>query len=191
VNRFGKCQFKGIAALMGSTSTRLDGKVEGGVGFMVRPTTCRTAVSARNSPLAARRAKLTHFCCTFAILFSVGCHSSSNSKAAHIQGAVTIGGRPLPAEVMANISIRPTGVGQGRPVGSTIVDGKFDFPSAPLGKVKVYVDIQHITGKMIKESDGVPFHETKSIISPKYTSGIDLEITGDNLHQDFDLESSG
>lgn len=124
-----------------------------------------------------------------ALVVAFGC-GKAEKHVARIQGVVTIDGQPLPADAMANVSFRPTLPGQGRAAGATVVGGKFDCRDAPLGKVKVYIDVQRVTGRMIQESDGVPFREVRSIISPKYGSGIDLEITGDDDSQDFDLDSS-
>ena len=83
---------------------------------------------------------------------------------------------------------RPSAAGQGRTAGVALVNGTYDCPDAPTGKVKVFVLIQSPTGKVTTESDGHTFDEMASIIAEKYAGGIDLEIEGDNVRQDFDLE---
>jgi hypothetical protein len=114
--------------------------------------------------------------------------SSTDKKTAHLQGVVTIAGKSLPADALANISFRPTMQGQSRSVGTACVAGKYDCPEVPLGKVKVIISIQHPTGKMISEAGGTPFQEYVSLISDKYGDGIDLDVSGDKPNQDFDLE---
>jgi hypothetical protein len=123
-----------------------------------------------------------------AVIAAAGCNNSTK-KVAHLQKTITIAGQPLPAGAMASLSIRPTAPGQGRAAGAAGVNEKYNCLDAPLGKVKVFVDVQHPTGKMITESDGVPFKKYGSLIAPKYTGGIELDITEDNLNQNFDLGS--
>jgi hypothetical protein len=69
-----------------------------------------------------------------------------------------------------------------------VANGKYDCPDVPLGKVRVYFSVMRPTGKMITESDNRPFPEVASIIASKYASGIEIDVTGDNSNQNFDLE---
>src|SRR4051794_11797780 len=114
-----------------------------------------------------------------------GC-SAHEKKTAHLQGTITIAGKPLRADAVANISFRPTAQGQSRASGVMVVAGKYDCPDVPLGKVAVTISIQHPTGKMISEAGGTPFQEYVSLISGG--SAIDLDVAGDKPNQDFDLE---
>jgi hypothetical protein len=121
-----------------------------------------------------------------ALLVLAGC-GAAEKRTAHLQGTITIAGKSLPADALANISFRPTAQGQSRAAGVTVVAGKYDCPDVPLGKVAVTISIQHPTGKMVSEAGGTPFQEYASLISGG--SGINLEVTGDKPNQDFDLES--
>ena len=123
---------------------------------------------------------------TIACVTISGCGAGRREGTAHIQGTVTLGGQPLPANAQANITIAPAE--KGRSAGAVVSDGRYDCPDAPVGKVKVYFSVMRPTGKMITETDNRPYAEMGSIIASKYASGIDLEITGDNANQDFDLE---
>jgi hypothetical protein len=116
----------------------------------------------------------------------VGCDTGRRSGTAHVQGTLTIGGQPLPADAQANITFVPES--KGRSAGAVVTNGKYDCPDAPLGKTKAYISVMRPTGRMITESDNRPFAEIGSIIADKYASGVDLEITEDNASIDFDLD---
>jgi hypothetical protein len=125
------------------------------------------------------------------LIVGSGCgESHTGSGTAHLRGTVTIGGKFLPADVESNVTIRPTVSGQSRTVGVPVIGGKYDCPNAPMGAVKVYISIQQRTGKVIHQDDGSEYPELKSIASPEYGLGIKMDVTGDNLSQDFDLKSS-
>lgn len=120
----------------------------------------------------------------------IGCGNSSLGNTAHLEGTVTLGGQPLPADAEGAITFRPTQSGQGRPVTVTIVDGKYDSPETPKGALKVFVSIVKPTGRMLKsERTGGEYQETASIVSAKYGDGIDLDVAGDKADQNFDLAS--
>lgn len=129
-------------------------------------------------------------CLLFAVVMEVGC-GEKRSGTARVQGTVTIDGQPIPADATGNVLFRPGEGTTGRTAGASIVNGRYDCADAPVGKVKVFFSINKPTGRMITESDNRPFAEIGSIISQKYSSGIDAEITGDSSDQDFDLESRG
>jgi hypothetical protein len=150
--------------------------------------------SVENNPQA--RLQLSNGKCLAILLIGVltvgsGCGESHTGPAtAHLRGTVTIGGKFLPADVESNVTIRPTVSGQARTVGVPVIDGKYDCPNAPIGAVKVYISIQQRTGKVIHRDDGSDYPELKNIASPEYGLGIKMDVTGDNLSQDFDVKSS-
>jgi hypothetical protein len=119
-----------------------------------------------------------------------GCNAGGSKGTAHLQGTVTIDGKPIPADATTNIMFRATTQGQAKSTSTQIVDGIYDAPDAPLGKVMVYIDIQQPTGKMKREGIGTPYAEYRDLIATKYDEGIPLEVTDDNSKQNFDLESS-
>ena len=150
---------------------------------MVRRITGRKSVP---SIISNRWPCLVPLAVALSLTVSLGCGSSSRSGTAHVQGTVTIGGQPLPADAQASLTISP--ISKGRTAGAVITNGRYDCADAPVGKVKVFFNVMQKTGKMITEADNRPYAEVGSIISPKYSSGVEAEITGDNTNQDFDLE---
>ena len=70
-----------------------------------------------------------------------------------------------------------------------IVDGKYQADAVPMGPVCVTISAVKLTGRMIQEYSGANA-ESINIIPEKYRSGIEIEVTGDNLQQDFPLVSS-
>jgi hypothetical protein len=115
-----------------------------------------------------------------------GCGTDRRAGTAHLQGTVTINGQPLPDDAQANVTFAPAS--KGRTAGAVITNGEYDCPDAPLGKVKAYFSVMRPTGRTITETDNRPYAEVGSIIASKYASGIDLDVSGDNANQDFDLE---
>jgi hypothetical protein len=118
----------------------------------------------------------------------LGCGSESNT--AHLQGQVTIGGLPIPADAIGSVTFQTTKGGQGRTASAPIESGKYDSPDTPVGAVKVFITVQQPTGRTIDNGRGTPAPEYKNIISIEYSSGIDLQVDGDNAQQDFDLKPS-
>jgi hypothetical protein len=118
------------------------------------------------------------------LFFVNGCGGQAES--AHLAGNVTVGGEPLPDDVVeARISFMPTENGRGPTSGAQIVDGRYDVPAGPLGEVKVFFGITRKTGKMIQDSRG-PVEEVVSLV-PSETMNQTIEVEGDNLNLDFDL----
>jgi hypothetical protein len=119
------------------------------------------------------------------LISATGC-GNAQKNVAHLEGVVTIDGQPLPSDAQASIRFSP--MSRGRSAGAAVENGKYSCTDAPMGKVKVYLTVTRPTGKMLTESDNRPYPEVASIIASKYVPGIDIEVTGDNAKQDFDLE---
>ena len=104
-------------------------------------------------------------------------------------GAVTIDGQPTPGDAWGTINFRATGPGQAPSTSARIVNGKYDSPDVPLGKVDVFIQIVQPTGKMLSEG-GRQWPETRNLIAEEYNNAIQLEVTEDNPDQDFALTSN-
>jgi hypothetical protein len=117
---------------------------------------------------------------------SLGCGGGSSSgDTAHLQGTVTIGGQPLPADAHGSITFRNDA---GKAVTAPIVDGSYDSPQTPRGAVKAYFTISTPTGKTYKsERTGAEVPETVSIVPASASGGLDVEVSTDKRDQNFDL----
>jgi hypothetical protein len=121
-----------------------------------------------------------------ALLILAGC-GSGGPPSVHLKGAVTIGGQPLPADSIGNVSFKVTSRDQGKSASAQIVDGKYDSPTTPVGKVKVFFNIQQATGQLGKEPDGVTYPIYRSLVPAKDQPGLDFEVKSDETQHDFDL----
>jgi hypothetical protein len=117
----------------------------------------------------------------------MGCDKGGSGKpTAHLSGAATIDGQPVPDVAWATINFPSASIGQ--VTSAPITNGEYDCPDAPLGSFDVAVQILQQTGNKIMVSEGGrSWPETRSLIADKYASGIKLEVTGDNSDQDFAL----
>jgi len=122
-------------------------------------------------------------------LVTIGGCTHSNRESAHLQGAVTIDGKAIPADAECSVSFKVMKQGQGRSTSARIIDGRYDAPQAPKGKVKVYFNVQQPTGKMLREGIGSPYPEYRSLVPAPYERGMDVDISGDNPKLDFDLKT--
>jgi hypothetical protein len=122
-----------------------------------------------------------------AALSLVGC-GGSTSNTAHLQGTVTIGGKPLPADAIGSVTFNTTDPKQGKSVSAPITNGSYDCPNAPLGQVKVGFSILQPTGpeRPNERGEGM-IRDNKDIVPASASAGIDLNITGDNSAQNFEL----
>jgi hypothetical protein len=120
------------------------------------------------------------------LLLAVGCGGESGPPTAHLQGTVTIGGKPIPADAIAMISFSPHDTKLGPGATAEIANGKYDCPKVPLGPVTVFFNITQASGPEI-EIRGRKSRETVSLTPPKYGAGTPLDVSGDNAAQDFDL----
>ncbi len=131
---------------------------------------------------------------TFGILLALalaagGCSSGgSTHPVAKLGGSVTIGGQPLPADAQGQIQFFPEDSGQ--PDSAPIEEGRYLAQRVPLGQVKVLFKITRPTGRKIVEEGargGAPFDELENLVPAQYRNGLSLEVTEDNLSQDFAL----
>jgi hypothetical protein len=126
-----------------------------------------------------------------AMVFAAGgCDSrGAAGNTAHWAGTVTIDGQPIPQDASASILFKPTQSGQAKSVSAQILQGKYDSPETPKGHVKAFFSISRPTGRMIREGQGNPYPEILSIVSSEYGSGMELDVSEDDMNRDFDLKS--
>jgi hypothetical protein len=116
-----------------------------------------------------------------------GCGTSGpDYPVAKLAGSITLDGEPIPN---GQISFVGRGSQQALPMTAQIVDGKYQADAVPMGPVCVTISAVQLTGRMIQEYSGANA-ESINIIPEKYRSGIEIEVAGDNLQQDFPLVSS-
>lgn len=115
--------------------------------------------------------------------------SASQQATAHLQGSVTLNGKPLDPGVTGAVIFRTTGQGQAPMVSVPVANGRYDSPATPMGPVRVSFSLEKPTGKFIQsERTTQPNEEKVNIVPEKYGMGIEMEIKEDNLQQDFDLQ---
>jgi hypothetical protein len=129
---------------------------------------------------------------TFAAVFAVfvvgaaGCNSGSSTPVAHLQGTVTIGGQPVPADAEARIMFMPPATADNRnarPAIVPIVAGKYDAPDVPTGKILVRFDIQQPTGKEFARG----MKESRNLVPPEHQEGLAIEVAEGEGQQNFEL----
>jgi hypothetical protein len=117
----------------------------------------------------------------------LGC-GGGGGDTAHLQGAVTIGGQPIPAEATGSITFDPAQAGPAaKTVTVTIEGGRYDSPETPLGSVRAVFNVQAPDGPEYTTDRGVKARNIKNIVPEKSQAGVSIEVTGDNPNQDFDL----
>jgi len=124
-------------------------------------------------------------CCLLAcLLFVTGC-GDDLGPTAHLAGTVTLRGKPIPPDAQAGISFQPA---TGEAVKVLIVDGKYDSPETPQGNVIVTFHIAKPMGP-VKTSPrtGKEYQNVKNIVPPRHAVGIPIEVSEDDLNQNFDL----
>jgi hypothetical protein len=130
----------------------------------------------------AHRALLTPFALLIAFTITpVGCGPAA-PKTAHLAGTITVAGQAPPADARVRLSIAPTVERPG--AGSHVTGNKYDCPNSPLGHIAV--DGPAATTPSNFTTD--PADQYISLIDPIYSAGLELDVTGDNLKQDFDLK---
>jgi hypothetical protein len=126
--------------------------------------------------------------CALLLVALLGCGPSGGSRpTAHLQGKVTIGGKPVPPDAEASVTFKPTKSGQARSTSAIIKGGTYDAPDVPVGPVTAYVSVQQATGKEVTENVSRPYKEYRSLVPAKYNDGIPLEVTEDSWEHNFDL----
>lgn len=117
---------------------------------------------------------------------ATGCGSKSGATA-HLQGSVTLDGKPLPDDATAFIMFAPDGKGADS-VSVPITKGRYDAVKVPQGPVKVFFDITRPVGPTKKsEHTGQSFRDTANLVPDKYATGIPLKVDGDDPNRDFQL----
>ena len=79
---------------------------------------------------------------------------------------------------------------QASPTQVRLSGGSYKADAVPIGNVMVLFNITRLTGRMVHEKDaprGTPFPEREILVPAKCREGIPLQVTGDNLQQNFDL----
>jgi hypothetical protein len=82
----------------------------------------------------------------------------------------------------------PAGKDQGKAASAVITNGQYDSPNTPQGPVKVGFVISQPTGPEYTTDRGVKTRNTTSIVPAGAAAGMDLDVTGDNTAQNFDLK---
>jgi hypothetical protein len=129
---------------------------------------------------------VSFFALAMTLGWCVGCGGGSSSgNTAHLEGTVTLGGQPLPADAEGAITFRSDSGGAAT---APIKAGRYDSPATPKGTLKAYFSISKPTGKTYKsERTGADVAETISIVPASVSGGVDVEVSDDNSEQNFDL----
>ena len=118
---------------------------------------------------------------------STGC-AESTPPTAHLQGAVTIHGAPIPGDATAFINFAPAAGSGSKSVSVPVTGGRYDSPETPVGNVKVSFDISRPVGPEKKsERTGQMYRDIAGMVPAQYATGMQLEIKADNPKQDFHL----
>jgi hypothetical protein len=103
-----------------------------------------------------------------------------------LAGTVTINGNPVPSDAEAAVSFKPLGGGES--VSVPITNGRFDSPRTPQGSVLVNFYISRRVGPIkTSERTGEKYQDIANLVPPEHAAGMSLEVSGDNLNQDFEL----
>jgi hypothetical protein len=119
------------------------------------------------------------------VVLLCGCGRES-SPVAHLSGTVTIDGKPIPSDANASMSFAPTEGGVA--VAVTIVDGRYDSPKTPQGKVSVMFSISRSIGpEKVSERTGQKYRDIANLVPPEHAAGMVIEVQEDNSNLNFDL----
>lgn len=126
-----------------------------------------------------------------AVAATAGCgHSGRSAPVARLAGTVTVNGKPLPADAEGAITFMSAVRDQAAPSQVRLSGGSYEADAVPIGQVNVLFSITRLTGRMVTEKDaprGTPYPEREILVPAKCREGIPLQVTGDNLQQNFDL----
>jgi hypothetical protein len=125
------------------------------------------------------------------LVLAGGCGSGGRTEpVAKLEGAVMIGGKPLPADAEGIITFMPATRGEAPPVQAKIASGQYKADKVPKGQVLATFNITKMTGKMLKTSpdDIHPTPERINLVPEASRMGVKFEVQGDNPKQDFDLK---
>jgi hypothetical protein len=119
------------------------------------------------------------------LLLISGC-GKGTAPTAHLAGAVTIGGAPIPSDADASISFQL--VKGGKAVSIPITNGRFDSQNTPVGSVSVRFYISKRVGPVKKsERTGGDYQDVADLVPPDKAAGVTITVSGDNLSQNFQL----
>jgi len=118
----------------------------------------------------------------------IGCEKAGPPyPTARLEGSVAIDGDTVKE---GRIRFVPKQVGAAPPAAVDIINGHYRADYVPLGKVRVKFSVLRRTDKMNTEYSS-PYPVFEEVVAQKYRDGIELEVTGDDLERDFQLESEG
>jgi hypothetical protein len=124
-------------------------------------------------------------CVVLAVLLLMSGCGKGSAPTAHLAGAVMIGGAPIPSDADAALSFKPQ---NGKAVSVPITNGKYDSPNTPVGSVLVQFYISRRVGPMkTSERTGEKYQDIANLVPPDHAAGMSLEVSKDNLNQDFAL----
>ena len=120
------------------------------------------------------------------VLFLMSGCGKRPAPTAHLAGAVTINGDPVPADADAALSFEP--LAGGKSVSAPITNGRYDSPQAPQGSVSVRFYISQRVGPVrISQRTGKEYQDVANLVPPQHAAGMTIQVSGDNLNQDFNL----
>src|SRR5437868_4403812 len=97
------------------------------------------------------------------VLYLISGCGKSAAPTAHLAGAVTIGGAPIPSDADAALAFKPPGSGKAASV--PITSGHYDSPNTPIGSVSVQFYISRHVGPVKKNERGGPdYQEIENLV---------------------------
>jgi hypothetical protein len=129
--------------------------------------------------------------CALLLVLTAGCGPSARTEpVAKLEGNVTIGGKPLPADAEGTVIFMPAARGEAPPAQAKLAVGHYKAENVPKGQVLATFHISRLTGKMLKTSpdDIHPTPERVDLIPESLRAGVKVEVQGNNPHRDFDLK---
>ncbi|WP_425398731.1 hypothetical protein [Aeoliella sp.] len=121
------------------------------------------------------------------LVTAVGC-SGSSVPTAHLAGKVTLGGKPIPSDAEAFIMfVNSSAEGKEAKVSVPIANGQYDSPDTPQGAITVTFSITRNGPTKTSARTGEQYSDVINLVPAKYSTGLPLQVTGDNTNQNFDL----
>jgi hypothetical protein len=105
---------------------------------------------------------------------------------ARLAGAVTVDGQPIAKGVLQFL---PPEGSPAAVIQAEIIDGRYTAIAVPVGKVRVLFSAVKETGRVDSKSSSQPIPEVVNLIPERYRDGMDIQVTGDNDGQNFELKS--
>jgi hypothetical protein len=120
---------------------------------------------------------------------SVGCGKGARPPAypsARLAGMVTVDGQPVAKGVLQFL---PPEGSPAAIIQAEIIDGRYTATAVPVGKIRVLFSGVKETGRVDTKSSSQPIPEVVNLIPERYRDGMDIQVTGDNDGQNFELKS--